>query len=131
MSDPKPFDPFDPISAAMGALHGQNLSAAKDARIKQLEAELERLNEEIEVYKEGVRKSDNLFKSIGIDVKDDEWVADGVTQLIARIRQLEERNETLREAGDALAYCFRHAQSVSPEELMDAMREWQEARNHG
>jgi hypothetical protein len=79
MSDPKPFDPFDPISAAMGALHGQNLLAAKDARI----------------------------------------------------RQLEERNETLREAGDALAYCFRHAQSVSPEELMDAMREWQEARNHG
>jgi hypothetical protein len=131
MSDPKPFDPFDPISAAMGALHGQNLSAAKDARIRQLEADVERLNEEIEVYKEGVRKSDNLFKSIGIDVKDDEWVADGVTQLIARIKQLEERNETLREAGDALAYCFRHAQSVSPEELMDAMREWQEARNHG
>jgi hypothetical protein len=49
----------------------------------------------------------------------------------ARIRQLEERLETIREAGDALAYCFRHAQSVSPEELMDAMREWQEARNHG
>jgi hypothetical protein len=48
----------------------------------------------------------------------------------ARIRQLEERLETLREAGDALAYCFRHAQSVTPEELMDAMREWQEARNH-
>lgn len=49
----------------------------------------------------------------------------------ARIRQLEERLEALREAGDALAYCFRHAQSVTPEELIDAMREWQEARNHG
>lgn len=48
----------------------------------------------------------------------------------ARIRQLEERLENIREAGDALAYCFRHAQSVTPEELMDAMREWQEARNH-
>ena len=48
----------------------------------------------------------------------------------ARIRQLEQRLETLREAGDALAYCFRHAQSVTPEEVMDAMREWQEARNH-
>jgi hypothetical protein len=131
MSDPKPFDPVDPISAAMGALHGQNLSAAKDARIKQLEADVERMTDEIQVYKEGVTKSDNLFKSIGIHVKDEEWVADGITQLIARIRQLEERNETLREAGDALAYCFRHAQSVSPEELMDAMREWQEARNHG
>ncbi len=78
MSDPQPFDPFDPVNAAMGALHGQNLSAAKDARI----------------------------------------------------RQLEERLETLREAGDALAYCFRHAHSVAPEEVMDAMREWQEARNH-
>lgn len=49
----------------------------------------------------------------------------------ARIRQLEERLETLREAGDALAYCFRHAQLTTPEEVMDAMREWQEARNHG
>lgn len=78
MSD-KPFDPFDPVNAAFNALHGQNLNAAKDARI----------------------------------------------------RQLEERVEALREAGDALAYCFRHAQSVTPEELMDAMREWQEARNHG
>ena len=37
MSDPKPFDPFDPISAAMGAMHGQNLLVAKDARIKKLE----------------------------------------------------------------------------------------------
>jgi hypothetical protein len=82
VSDPKPaddFDPFDPIKAAMGAMHGQNLLAAKDARI----------------------------------------------------RQLEERLETLREAGDALAYCFRHAQLTTPEEVMDAMREWQEARNHG
>jgi len=48
----------------------------------------------------------------------------------ARIRQLEERLETLREAGDALAYCFRHAQSVTPDEMLDAIREWQEARNH-
>ena len=72
-------DPFDPVNMAMRNLHNQNLLAAKDARI----------------------------------------------------RQLEERLETLREAGDALAYCFRHAQSVSPEELIDAMREWQEACNHG
>jgi hypothetical protein len=32
MSDPKPFDPFDPVSAAMGALHNQNLAAAAEAR---------------------------------------------------------------------------------------------------
>ena len=79
MSDQKPFDPFDPVNAAFNALHGQNLLAAKDARI----------------------------------------------------RQLEERLETLREAGDALAYCFRHLQTITPEEIMDATREWQEARNHG
>jgi len=78
MSDQKPFDPFDPVNAAFNALHGQNLSAAKDARI----------------------------------------------------HQLEERLETLREAGDALAYCFRNAQTVTPEELIDAMREWKEARIH-
>ena len=42
------FNPFDPISAAMGAMHGQNLLAAKDARIKQLEAEVERLKAEVE-----------------------------------------------------------------------------------
>jgi hypothetical protein len=34
MSDPKPFDPFDPISAAMGAMHGQNLLAAEEAKRK-------------------------------------------------------------------------------------------------
>jgi hypothetical protein len=79
VSDPKPFDPFDPISAAMGALHGQNLSAAKDARI----------------------------------------------------RQLEERLEGMREAGDQLWYCIRHAKRIDPSELTDAVEEWQEARNNG
>lgn len=49
----------------------------------------------------------------------------------ARIRQLEERLETLREAGDALAYCFRHAHTIDPQEVVDAMREWKEARIHG
>ena len=48
-----------------------------------------------------------------------------------RIRQLEGRLETIREAGDRLAYCFRNAKSVAPEELIDGLREWQEARNHG
>ena len=79
MSDPKPFDPFDPISAAMGALHQGNLLAAKDARIK----------------------------------------------------QLEERLEGMREAGDAIWYCVRHANRVDPAELLEAIEDWQEARNHG
>jgi len=79
MSDPKPFDPFDPISAAMGAMHQGNLLAAKDARIK----------------------------------------------------QLEERLEGMREAGDQLWYCVRHAKRVDPAELIEAVEDWQEARNHG
>jgi hypothetical protein len=79
VSDPKDFNPFDPVSAAMGALHGQNLLAAKDARI----------------------------------------------------RQLEERLEGMREAGDQLWYCVRHAQRIHADELIDAIEEWQEARNHG
>jgi hypothetical protein len=79
MSDPKPFDPFDPISAAMGAMHQGNLLAAKDARIK----------------------------------------------------QLEERLEGMREAGDAIWYCVRHAKRVDPSELQEAVEDWKEARNHG
>jgi hypothetical protein len=35
MSKPE-FDPFDPVSAAMGALHQGNLLAAKDAKEKNL-----------------------------------------------------------------------------------------------
>jgi hypothetical protein len=58
MSDPKDFNPFDPISAAMGALHGQNLLAAKDARIRQLE-ELNRvLNTKLEAMLVIIKTSD-------------------------------------------------------------------------
>ena len=78
MSQPD-FNPFDPVSAAMGAMHGQNLLAAKDARIK----------------------------------------------------QLEERLEGMREAGDELWYCVRHAQRIDADALIEAIEEWQEARNHG
>jgi hypothetical protein len=78
MSQPD-FNPFDPISAAMGAMHQSNLLAAKDARIK----------------------------------------------------QLEERLESMREAGDAIWYCVRHAKRVDPAELIEAIEDWQEARNHG
>lgn len=77
MSQPD-FNPFDPVSAAMGAIHQGNLLAAKDARIK----------------------------------------------------QLEERLEGMREAGDAIWYCVRHANRVDPSELQEAVEDWQEARNH-
>jgi hypothetical protein len=49
----------------------------------------------------------------------------------ARIRQLEGRLEAMREAGDAIWYCVRHAQTLDPAELIEAIADWQEARNHG
>jgi hypothetical protein len=33
-------------------------------------------------------------------------------------------------AGDALAYCLRHPSMVDPKEVLDATRDWQDARNH-
>jgi len=48
----------------------------------------------------------------------------------ARIKQLEERNEQMREAGDAIWYCVRHANRVDPSELQEAVEDWKEARNH-
>lgn len=49
----------------------------------------------------------------------------------ARIRQLEERLEGMREAGDQLWYCIRHAKRIDAEEVKEAIEEWQEARNNG
>ena len=37
----------------------------------------------------------------------------------------------MREAGDALWYCVRHAPSVDPAKLMEAIADWQEMRRHG
>jgi len=48
----------------------------------------------------------------------------------ARIKQLEERLEGMREAGDAIWYCVRHAKRVDPAELQEAIEDWQEARNN-
>jgi hypothetical protein len=48
----------------------------------------------------------------------------------ARIKQLEERLEAIREAGDAIWYCVRHAAEVAPQEIVEAVEDWQEARNN-
>jgi len=48
----------------------------------------------------------------------------------ARIKQLEERLEGMREAGDELWYCVRHAQRIDADALIEAIEDWQEARNH-
>jgi predicted peroxiredoxin len=49
----------------------------------------------------------------------------------ARIKQLEERLEAMREAGDELWYCVRHAKRIDADQLLEAIEDWQEARNHG
>ena len=49
----------------------------------------------------------------------------------ARIKQLEERNEAMREAGDNIWYVVRHAAQVKPEDIIEACTEWQEKRRHG
>ena len=49
----------------------------------------------------------------------------------ARIKQLEERNEQMREAGDNIWYVVRHAAQVKPEDIIEACTIWQESRRHG
>ena len=48
----------------------------------------------------------------------------------ARIKQLEQYLEGMREAGDAIWYCVRHAKRVDPAELQEAIEDWQVARNN-
>lgn len=47
----------------------------------------------------------------------------------ARIKQLERRIAAMREAGDAIWYVLRHAKRVSPEDIIEAVEEWQETRD--
>jgi len=49
----------------------------------------------------------------------------------ARIAQLEERNEQMREAGDNIWYVVRHAAQVKPEDIIEACTIGQEKRRHG
>ena len=48
----------------------------------------------------------------------------------ARIKHLEQFLEGMREAGDAIWNCVRHAKRVDPAELQEAVEDWQEARNN-
>ncbi len=117
MSDPKPaddFDPFDPIKGAMRAMHQGNMLAAKDARIKSLEDELKQTQEALKDTQENSASFEKCY-----------WSHE------ARIKQLEERLEAMREAGDILWYCVRHAQRIDASELVEALDEWSKARNHG
>ena len=49
----------------------------------------------------------------------------------ARIQQLEERNEAMREAGDEIWYVLRHADKVTADDIMHACSQWADKRRHG
>ena len=49
----------------------------------------------------------------------------------ARIAELENRNEQMREAGDELWYVVRHAPECEPQDIIDACQKWADKRRHG
>jgi multidrug resistance efflux pump len=102
-------DPLDPIGAAFGALHNQNLLAAKEARIKQLEADVERLK----------KFNDEALAHIAKEERKSRECLD----------MAQAEAERLREAGDELWYCLRHPDRISKEDIQEAVEDWREARN--
>jgi hypothetical protein len=74
--------------------------------------------------------NDLPFDPIGEALKN----IDRINQLAAaeaRIKQLEERNELMREAGDEIWYVLRHADKVTAEDIMNACQQWADKRRHG
>ena len=92
-------DPFDPVNMAMRNLHNQNLLAAKDARIRQLEDELKEIEE---LLKDTQENSASFEKS--------NWAnAD-------RIKQLVEHIYDMSKCGQAMTYLLLEVTIECPEE---------------
>jgi len=51
-----------------------------------------------------------------------------ISTLKAEVQRLKHRAEGLREAGDELWFCIRHAKSLSHAEVQDAVEDWQHMR---
>jgi predicted nucleic acid-binding Zn-ribbon protein len=51
-----------------------------------------------------------------------------ITSLKAEVQRLKHRAEGLREAGDELWFCIRHAKSLSHAEVQEAVEDWQDMR---
>jgi len=51
-----------------------------------------------------------------------------IAKLRAEVQRLKHRAEGLREAGDELWFCIRHAKSLSHAEVQDAVEDWQDMR---
>lgn len=60
----------DPIEDAFKSLHQGNLLAAKDARIKQLEAEVERLKEDNRQLTKAFEIAEGIIKRMGKAAED-------------------------------------------------------------
>jgi hypothetical protein len=52
-----------------------------------------------------------------------------IASLKAEVQRLKHRAEGLREAGDELWFCIRHAKSLSHAEVQDAVEDWQHMRD--
>ena len=51
-----------------------------------------------------------------------------IASLKAEVQHLKHRAEGLREAGDELWFCIRHAKSLSHAEVQEAVEDWQDMR---
>jgi predicted nucleic acid-binding Zn-ribbon protein len=52
-----------------------------------------------------------------------------ITTLKAEVHRLKHRAEGLREAGDELWFCIRHAKRLSHAEVQEAVEDWQDMRD--
>ena len=69
--------------------------------------------------------------ALAIEAVQAKETAAALTKANARIAQLEERNEFMREAGDQLWYVVRHAPECQPQDIIDACQQWADKRRHG
>jgi hypothetical protein len=51
-----------------------------------------------------------------------------ITTLKAEVERLKHRAEGLREAGDELWFCIRHAKRLTHAEVQEAVEDWQDMR---
>jgi len=72
----------------------------------------------------------NLSRMIPLHIADQAVAACDaeIASLKAEVQHLKHRAEGLREAGDELWFCIRHAKSLSHAEVQEAVEDWQDMR---
>ena len=140
-------DPFDPVNMAMRNLHNQNLLAAKDARIRQLEERLETMLDAIErtggldnirrvevsqpVVIDMARENARLkaeVERLTSEVSYDNRVQLHVDKLAgeftqAEVERLKAEVERLRKHGDAMAEALEAAGFTTARDFWNAAKE--------